>query len=95
MSTGENSSIKPPVSPIVMFGLRRPNGSRLYFRLARVWTSVRVVPASDSSLLVVLGPCRGSIVDREICITVSLSYLEAIRCLHTGQLKRSMLRVTF
>jgi KipI family sensor histidine kinase inhibitor len=55
MSTGENSSIKPPVSPIVMFGLRRPNGSRLYFRLARVWTSVKVVPASDSSLLVVLG----------------------------------------
>ena len=44
-----------PVSPIVMFGLLRSNGSRLYLRLARVWASMKVVPASDSSLLVVLG----------------------------------------
>ena len=44
-----------PVSPIVMFGLLRSNGSRLYLRLARVWAYMKVVTASDSSLLVVLG----------------------------------------
>ncbi len=38
-----------------MFGLRRSNGSRLYLRLAQVWVSMKVVSASDSSLLIVLG----------------------------------------